>query len=183
VKLVGRITGWSVRPAVWLTYIAWGALVRSRMIEIMSSSMKKERALPLIKSMTSSVGPPGRWVSWVGTVCGLGFCQFSVPSGLNNHSMQAPDRRLVESLLQTRSRSDRLLKRVARRLHTQIRSPTDDDIIDACTHATLRSCIYASFCWCVFVVDEFPGGWLFYHWLISFGPLFVVAIIKEQLQV
>jgi hypothetical protein len=60
--------------------------------------------------------------------------------------MHAPDRRLVDSLLLTRSRSDRLLKRVARRLHTQIRAPTDDNIIDACTHATLRSCISAYFC-------------------------------------
>ena len=55
--------------------------------------------------------------------------------------MQQRDIRLADGVIRGRSRANRLLNRVAKRLRALPGHPSDDVIIEVCTTETLQSCI------------------------------------------
>ena len=94
----------------------------------------------------------------------------------------ASENDLCLSLVRARDRSFHLLRRVAR----AIQEHEGDDLAHAtiayCTEHTLASCTSIHFCLPSFL-DQFSGGFLFFFWLLTSGPKWVVTMLKERNQV
>ena len=91
------------------------------------------------------------------------------------------DRALCLKLMLGRERADRLLKRVAK----ICRNSEDEDLsvvaLNACTECTLMNCNFDLLPHCCSV--RFPGGYLFYYWLLLGGPKWVFVMLKERFEV
>ena len=97
-------------------------------------------------------------------------------------SLSIDESRPTFLIFRCRKRVTRLVRRIQRHLRDLETLPSDVDLIAAATDATLKPCIVVAECRSC-RLDRFPGGWLFFYWLLIEGPLWVVNMLRKNIEV
>jgi len=98
--------------------------------------------------------------------------------------MKAAHRKSTLQVVVMRERANRLIRRISALVQNYNGDNINDAIIGFCTEQTFADCMFATMLKFLFLyLVQFPGGYLFYFWLLSNGPLVGIQIIKECAQV
>lgn len=91
---------------------------------------------------------------------------------------------LSRKLIEARSRLDRIVAKLARRLKRERRNVPLDELLTICQEISPVACIFLSLVSILFpLLDAFPGGFLLYSWMIMCGERWVIRLIADANQV